>query len=161
MRVTEREFDVIVAGGGISGTMAAIAAAREGADTLLVERYSALGGMATLGLVQPITTWGIGGRFVIAGTGRLQQTVVGAPVEVRAGLQQMHQVHDARHAAGLMAVRAADDHELHGALARILHNVQRIAQRRGAELLRSPPRRPGGAGSREPRRGRPARSRER
>ncbi|MGI5819164.1 MAG: FAD-dependent oxidoreductase [Armatimonadota bacterium] len=70
MRRAEREFDVIVAGGGISGTMAAVAAAREGASTLLVERYAALGGMGTLGLVQPITTWGIGGSYVIAGTGR-------------------------------------------------------------------------------------------
>lgn len=64
------EHDVIVAGGGISGTMAAIAAAREGADVLLVERYTALGGMATLGLVQPITTWGLGGSFVIGGSGK-------------------------------------------------------------------------------------------
>jgi len=70
MRATDESFDVIVAGGGISGTMAAIAAAREGARTLLVERYAALGGMATLGLVQPITTWGIGGSFIIGGTGR-------------------------------------------------------------------------------------------
>jgi 2-polyprenyl-6-methoxyphenol hydroxylase-like FAD-dependent oxidoreductase len=68
--VRDREWDVIVAGGGISGSMAAIAAAREGADTLLVERYAALGGMGTLGLVQPITTWGIGGSYVIAGTGK-------------------------------------------------------------------------------------------
>lgn len=70
MSLSERNWDVIVAGGGISGSMAAIAAAREGARTLLVERYAALGGMATLGLVQPITTWGIGGSYVIAGTGR-------------------------------------------------------------------------------------------
>lgn len=70
MRLRDRTFDVIVAGGGISGAMAAIAAAREGAETLIVERYTALGGMATLGLVQPITTWGIGGSWVIGGTGR-------------------------------------------------------------------------------------------
>ncbi len=70
MALHNRHHDVIVAGGGISGSMAAIAAAREGADVLLIERYAALGGMATLGLVQPITTWGIGGEYVIAGTGR-------------------------------------------------------------------------------------------
>jgi len=63
-------FDVIVAGGGISGTMAAIAATRAGARTLLVERYGALGGMATLGLVQPITTWGLGQAWVVGGSGR-------------------------------------------------------------------------------------------
>ena len=65
-----RTYDVIVVGGGISGTMAAISAAREAAHTLLVERYSALGGMGTLGLVQPITTWGLGKNYVVGGTGR-------------------------------------------------------------------------------------------
>lgn len=65
-----KAYDVVVAGGGIAGTMAALAAAHEGADVLLVERYSALGGMATLGLVQPITTWGIRNDYVIGGRGR-------------------------------------------------------------------------------------------
>lgn len=46
-----KEYDVIVVGGGPSGCAAAIAAAREGADTLLIETGSALGGMATLGMV--------------------------------------------------------------------------------------------------------------
>lgn len=64
------KYDVVIIGGGISGTMAAIAAAREGAKTLLVERYAALGGMGTLGLVQPITTWGLNDKFVLGGTGK-------------------------------------------------------------------------------------------
>ena len=63
-------YDVVVSGGGISGTMAAIASARKGCKTLLIERYSALGGMSTLGLVQPITTWGINNRYVLGGTGK-------------------------------------------------------------------------------------------
>jgi hypothetical protein len=42
---------VVVVGGGPAGVTAAVAAAREGADTLLVERYGHLGGMATGGLV--------------------------------------------------------------------------------------------------------------
>jgi hypothetical protein len=41
--------DVIVVGGGTSGCVAAIAAARTGASTLLVERYGYLGGTATFG----------------------------------------------------------------------------------------------------------------
>ncbi len=41
------EVDVVVAGGGPSGVNAAIAAARSGASTLLVERYGYLGGMIT------------------------------------------------------------------------------------------------------------------
>ena len=44
-------YDVIVAGGGIAGIAAALAAARSGADVLLLEKQYALGGQATLGLV--------------------------------------------------------------------------------------------------------------
>ncbi|MFC1716743.1 FAD-dependent oxidoreductase [Candidatus Poribacteria bacterium] len=36
--------DVVVAGAGISGSIAALAAAREGADVVLIERYGCLGG---------------------------------------------------------------------------------------------------------------------
>jgi hypothetical protein len=43
--------DVLVVGGGPAGIGAAIAAARAGASTILVERYGHLGGMATGGLV--------------------------------------------------------------------------------------------------------------
>lgn len=44
------EYDVIVAGGGLGGVAAAIAAARSGARTLLVERNAFLGGVATAGM---------------------------------------------------------------------------------------------------------------
>lgn len=56
------DYDVLVAGGGMAGFGAAVAAARKGCKTLLVERESALGGLATVGLV-PIpldTVYGIG-----------------------------------------------------------------------------------------------------
>ena len=43
--------DVLVAGAGIAGMAAAIAAARNGANVILLEREYGLGGMATLGLV--------------------------------------------------------------------------------------------------------------
>jgi len=49
-RVT-READVVVVGGGPGGIGAAVAAARSGADTVLIERYGHLGGMGTGGLV--------------------------------------------------------------------------------------------------------------
>jgi hypothetical protein len=48
------EVDVLVAGGGPAGFAAAVAAAREGARTLLLERYGFMGGLATAGLVAPI-----------------------------------------------------------------------------------------------------------
>src|SRR5262252_4611954 len=44
--------DVIVVGGGVAGVAAAIAASRTGADTLLIERYGALGGNLTIGLLE-------------------------------------------------------------------------------------------------------------
>jgi len=43
---------VVVVGGGVAGVSAAIAAARTGADTLLIERYGALGGNLTIGLLE-------------------------------------------------------------------------------------------------------------
>ncbi len=46
-----READVIVVGGGPAGLVAAIAAARNGADTVLIERFGYLGGTATASLM--------------------------------------------------------------------------------------------------------------
>ena len=50
------DTDVLVAGGGPAGVCAAIAAARNGARVLVVERGNCLGGMATRGLVGPFMT---------------------------------------------------------------------------------------------------------
>jgi hypothetical protein len=63
-----READVVVVGGGPGGIGAALAAARNGADTVLVERYGHLGGMATGGLVVIIPNLSeISGRQQISG----------------------------------------------------------------------------------------------
>ncbi len=45
------EYDVVVVGGGMAGVGAAIASSRAGCKTLLLERETALGGLATMGLV--------------------------------------------------------------------------------------------------------------
>jgi len=44
------EYDVVVCGGGLGGVAATLAAARAGAKTLLIERNSFLGGVATAGM---------------------------------------------------------------------------------------------------------------
>ncbi|RVU34217.1 FAD-dependent oxidoreductase [Hwanghaeella grinnelliae] len=44
----DSSYDVIVAGGGSAGVAAAVASARTGARTLLIERYGCLGGAATM-----------------------------------------------------------------------------------------------------------------
>jgi hypothetical protein len=63
-----READVVVVGGGPGGIGSALAAARSGADTVLVERYGHLGGMATGGLVTIIPNLSdISGKQQIAG----------------------------------------------------------------------------------------------
>lgn len=44
------KYDVVVAGGGPAGFIAAVTEARQGARTALIERYGFLGGMAITGL---------------------------------------------------------------------------------------------------------------
>lgn len=63
----QTSYDVIVAGGGPSGVMAAIASARLGAKTLLIERHGFLGGMNTAALVGPIMTFYAGKLQIIRG----------------------------------------------------------------------------------------------
>src|SRR5688500_6656683 len=61
------EAQVIVVGGGPGGIGAAVAAAREGADVLLVEHYGFLGGMATAGEVNPFMPNFLNGRELDTG----------------------------------------------------------------------------------------------
>ena len=61
------EYDVIVIGGGPSGCTAAIASAREGAKTLLLESTYALGGMATMGGVPAWCPFSDGEKIIYRG----------------------------------------------------------------------------------------------
>ena len=59
-------FDVIAVGGGIAGVCAAVAAARQGASVLLVEKSVNLGGLATSGLIswyEPLCD-GLGNKLI-------------------------------------------------------------------------------------------------
>ncbi len=82
-------YDVVVVGGGIAGVAAAVAAARCSARVCLVERYCALGGLATLGNV---TMWlpicDGRGKQVIAGLGEelLKLSVADLPKDYPAAL---------------------------------------------------------------------------
>ncbi len=70
------ECEVLVVGGGPAGLAAAVAAAQQGADTLLIERYGFLGGMGTAGGVTNFA--GLYGRR----HGQMQQLVHGVVDEL-------------------------------------------------------------------------------
>lgn len=60
---TAEALDVLVVGGGPSGIAAAVAAARNGARTAVVERHGYLGGNLTAGLVGPcMTSYSLDGK---------------------------------------------------------------------------------------------------
>lgn len=84
VRKESGKFDVIVVGGGVSGWVSAVASARNGAETLLIERYGFLGGTATTGLVGP---WM---RF----TSPEEQLITGIFEEFRQRLNQLGGIKD-------------------------------------------------------------------
>ena len=60
-------YDTVVCGGGPSGWIAAISAAREGEKVALIERFGFFGGAATANFVVPISGFYKNGRRVIGG----------------------------------------------------------------------------------------------
>ncbi len=62
--------DVLVLGGGPAGVAAAVTAAREGADTLIIEKTGSFGGMSTIGMVPELMNFDDGENFLSGGFGR-------------------------------------------------------------------------------------------
>ena len=91
------EYDVVVAGGGSAGVAAAIAAARCGARTLLVERAGCLGGASTL---RGVVTYC--GLYTLGETP--QQAVMGVAEEVMHGLRQLGAVTGPQRHRGVFVV---------------------------------------------------------
>lgn len=54
--LSEEKCDLLVAGGGVAGCCAALAAARLGKKVILMDDCGVLGGQATLGMVAPISS---------------------------------------------------------------------------------------------------------
>ena len=78
-------YDVVVCGGGPAGWIAAVAAARGGAKTAMIEQFGFPGGMATAGLVLPISVFTYNQKLVCGGipwefVGRME-AIGGAQVE--------------------------------------------------------------------------------
>ncbi len=92
------KYDVLVVGGGPSGTAAAVAAARGGAEVILLERYNHLGGLSTGGLViwiDRMTDWA--GQLVIRGfgeevLGRMPADAVAGPARAEWGSKELARV---------------------------------------------------------------------
>ena len=47
----DKKYDVAVVGAGVAGVAAAVAAARRGRKTVLIEKQTIIGGLATSGLI--------------------------------------------------------------------------------------------------------------
>jgi len=66
----DKEYDLVVAGGGPAGAVAAIAAGRLGAKVLLVESTGCMGGMGTSGLVTAFNPMANGNEMMVGGVMR-------------------------------------------------------------------------------------------
>lgn len=87
------QYDVIVAGGGVAGCLAAVAAARQGAKTLLLEKSCTPGGLATAGLINIFLPLCDGnGRQVTSGLAQelLERSMKYGPGKIPADWMEKH-----------------------------------------------------------------------
>ena len=110
-----REVDVVVAGSGISGTFAALAAARGGAKTLLIDRFGSLGGNIGPGVVS-------GGFLYFETEVTLNRDLWGIPKEFKQALE---------------AVRGADPENYQEDSALVSYLAHKLMSEAGVEFLLS------------------------
>lgn len=79
------QADVLVVGGGISGTVSAIAAAQQGVSVILVEKANCLGGCATSGLLGELNAPSLHGKNVLSNIG---QEIIQRLIENHAALAE-------------------------------------------------------------------------
>lgn len=79
MSIYDKRYDVVVIGGGVSGSAAAISAARAGANTLVIEESGFMGGTLTTCGVAPMMTFFSGEKQVIKG---VMQEIVDRLMEI-------------------------------------------------------------------------------
>lgn len=138
-------YDVVVCGGGPAGFIAAIAAARSGAKTAVVERYGFLGGMATIGFVNPVSVFTYNNSKVVGGIAwefveRLQE-MGGGFIESPLGNVAFEQEHY-KLLAQRMTMEAGVDMYLHSYLSGCVMDGDRISEilienKNGTEALSS------------------------
>ena len=139
------EYDVVVCGGGPAGFIAAIAAARNGARTALVERYGFLGGMATMGYVNPVSVFTYNDSQVVGGIPwefvQKLENMGGGFIEKPLGNVAFEQEHY-KLLAQRMTLESGVDLYMHSYLSGCVMNGSRIAQivienKNGTEALSS------------------------
>ena len=139
------EYDVVVCGGGPAGFIAAIAAARNGARTALVERYGFLGGMATMGYVNPVSVFTYNNSQVVGGIPwefvQKLENMGGGFIEKPLGNVAFEQEHY-KLLAQRMALESGVDLYMHSYLSGCVMDGSRIAQivienKNGTEALSS------------------------
>jgi len=115
-------YDVLVGGGGVAGVLAAIAAARNGAKTLLLERFGFLGGVATAGLMHmayaPYRT-----------TSGITQEMYAKMIEMGSGIDDVLMPFDAEHYKSValnMAMQAGVELLFHTVIADTLVDADRV-----------------------------------
>lgn len=129
-----RNADVVVAGGGIAGVSAALAASRSGAETVLLEKECALGGLATLGLIVVYLPLCDGyGHQVIGGIGEelLRESVEPGNVSSCASNQRIPACWDG---PGTIEERSRNRFQVDFDAAPMLLSLERLLKEAGVEI---------------------------